>query len=46
MTVTPNDVDYQETHKDFRPDVSDHFNLVFDVVDKWGADRSAERSHI
>ena len=46
MTVTPNIVGYQETYKDFRMSVPDHFDFGFDVVDKWAADRIAERSHI
>ena len=46
MTVTPNMAGYQETYKDLRLDVPDHFDFVFDVVDRWAADRSAERSHI
>ncbi len=46
MTVTPNMVGYQETYEDLRLDVPDHFNCGSDVVDKWAADRSAERSHI
>ena len=40
MTVTPNMVDYQETYKDFRLDVPDHFNFGFDVVDRWAVDRT------
>ena len=40
MTVTPNMVDYQETYKNFRLDVPDHFNFGFDVVDRWAADRT------
>ena len=40
MTVTPNMVDYQETYRDFRLDVPDHFNFGFDVVDRWAADRT------
>ena len=40
MTSTPNMVDYQETYKDFRLDVPDHFNFGFDVVDRWAADRT------
>ena len=36
----PNMQDYEETYRDFRMDVPEHFNFGLDVVDKWAEDRT------
>ena len=38
--VTPNMLDYEETRRDFKLDVPEHFNFGFDVVDRWAEDRT------
>ena len=37
---TPNMLDYEETYRDFKMEVPEHFNFGFDVVDKWAEDRT------
>ena len=37
---TPNMENYEETFRDFRLEVPEHFNFGFDVVDRWAEDRT------
>jgi acyl-coenzyme A synthetase/AMP-(fatty) acid ligase len=36
--VYPEMLDYEQTCRDFRWDVPEHYNFAFDVVDRWGDD--------
>ena len=38
--LAPNMLDYEQTRRDFKLDVPEHFNFGFDVVDRWAEDRT------